>query len=131
MKHKNYKAFSASFRIIGQNLPFKEIENNLNLEGTYKHQKGDKRGNQILQDDRWILESVLPEQNEISEHLEWLWQNLSAKKDFLISLKTQYHLDIFVGYRSDSDHGGTVITSSSINICCELDIPLELSIITA
>ena len=124
-----YKFYSASFRIIGEDLPFEEIEKTLNLTATYEHQKGDKRGKQILQDDRWILECPLSEDKEVGEHLEWLWSKLSPQKQYLTDLKSKYHLDVFAGYRSDCDHCGATISPQGMKICYELDIPLELSII--
>ena len=133
MKRKSeyYKSYSASFRIIGEELPFEEIESTLNLTATYKHRKGDKRGTHVLQDDRWTLESLLPEAEELGAHLEWLWSKLSSQKQYLVDLKDKYHLDVFAGYRSDCDHCGTVISAQGITICYELNIPFELSIIIA
>ena len=130
-KSEYYKSYGASFRIIGESLPFEEIESILNLAATYKHRKGDKRGNHVLQDDRWVLESLLPEDKELGEHLEWLWSKLCSQKQYLVDLKGKYHLDVFAGYRSDCDHCGTVISAQGIKICSELEIPLELSIIIA
>ncbi len=130
-KSDYYKAYSASLRIIGIDLPFEQIESNLSLSATYKHRKGDRRGTTILQDDRWILESPLPEDREFGEHLDWLWSKVSDQKHYLIELKSNYFIDVFAGYRSDCDHCGTVISASGMTICYELSIPFELSITVA
>jgi len=130
-KSEYYKSYGASFRIIGEDLPFEEIESTLGFVATYKHRKGNKRGTHVLEDDRWTLESPLSEDKELGEHLEWLWSKLLSQKQYLVGLKDKHHLDVFAGYRSDCDHCGTVISAQGMKICYEFDIPLELSIVIA
>ena len=128
-------AYSASLRIGGDDIPFEEIENTLNLQATHKHRKGElqgnKRGTATCKEDKWILSSPLPDNEKLEKHLNWLWANLGSHKEYLISLKEKYRVDIFAGYRSNCDHAGVEIPIESMRIYYELNIPFGLSIIVA
>ena len=122
-------AYSATLRIMGENVPFDEIEHILNLKGSHKHRKGDKRGKGVYREDLWSLESPLSEEKPLEKHLDWLWEHLKQHKNYLLRLKQKHRLDIFAGYRSNCDHAGIEIPIESMQIYFELEIPFGLSII--
>lgn len=131
-----YFAFSASFRIMGDKVPFEEIEDTLRLSASHKHQKGelpDKKRSEIwrFQEDAWIIKSPLPEEEKLERHLNWLWETLSPHKAYILKLKDRFRIDIFAGYRSNCDQAGVEIPIESMQIYYELQLQFGLSIIVA
>jgi hypothetical protein len=131
-----YFAYSACLRIMGDDLPFEEIENALQLPATHKHRKGElknERRSEIwrFKEDAWMIHSPLPEEEKLEKHLDWLWENLGSHKEYILSLKNRYRVDIFAGYRSNCDHAGVEIPIESMQIYYDLQIPFGLSIIVA
>ncbi|HYE73065.1 MAG TPA: DUF4279 domain-containing protein [Blastocatellia bacterium] len=124
-------ACSASLRIMGNNIPFADIENTLGLKGSHKHRRGESRGKKTYEEDLWTLSSPLPEEEPLAKHLDWLWEHLHQHINYLLSLKRDYKIDIFAGYRSNCDHAGIEIPVSSMRIYFDLEIPFGLSIIVA
>jgi hypothetical protein len=121
--------YKASFRIFGHELPIEEIERTLPVFPVYKHRRGEIHGSSIYKDDMWRLDSPLSEHRPIGEHLDWLWLQLKPHKPFLLKLKQNHKIDVFVGYESNCDMAGVEIPIESMSIYYELAIPFGLSII--
>jgi hypothetical protein len=123
-------SYSASLRISGDDLDFELITKTLDLLPTHMHRKGDqgKIGEKYKQD-MWLYEVNVPDESALDEHLQALWALLKPYKEFLLSLKEKYHLDIFCGYRSNCSTAGFAVLPQSLDIFLELDIPFGVSII--
>lgn len=128
-------AYSATFRIMGENIPFDEIENTLKLSASHKHRKGELQNGRSeiwrFKEDAWMIESPLPDEEKLEKHLDWLWETLSPHKAYILKLKDKFRIDIFAGYRSNCDHAGVEIPIESMQIYYELQLPFGLSIIVA
>ena len=72
----------------------------------------------------------IPESEQLSIHIDALWNQIRAHKKYLLELKKSLTVDVFLGYRSNCDHAGVAVPHTSLEMFRELEIPFELSIIT-
>lgn len=128
---KTYYAYSATFRIFGQNVDFQNINETLRLSPTHMHLKGEKRTEKSkpYSCDMWYLEADVAEERDLEKHILWLKKKLLPHKKFIVDLKKKYNVDIFFGYRSNSDQGGFSIPPKCLELFIELDIPFGFSIL--
>jgi len=130
-----YFCYSATLRIFGDDIgDFKEISDELGLEPSHTHKKGEPRSKKIPTPwnfDMWMYESPVPEDRPLDEHIQMLWNTIKTHKDFLISLKEKFTVDVFCGYRSNSGTAGFKVSPSSLEMFIELDIPFGVSVIVA
>jgi hypothetical protein len=52
----------------------------------------------------------------LDAHLQTLWADIAPARDFLLSMKSQFRVDVFCGYRSNSDHPGFQVEPKSLAI---------------
>lgn len=130
---KPYFHFSATLRIYGDGLDFEAITAAMGLRPTHAHKKGESRrpGGHPYPDDAWHYSSGLPEDAPLDAHLQTLWADVAPACAFLMSLKLQHRVDVFCGYRSDSDHAGFQVEAKSLAIFTALEIPFGVSVIIA
>ena len=130
---ETYFAYSATLRIFGDINDLTQITNNLGLEPTSYHKKGDKRGSKSppYKHDMWSYEAQVDEGAAIEFHIDELWSKLKPHKAYLLELKKKLTVDVFLGYRSNCDHAGIEVPHSSLEMFTELKIPFGLSIIVA
>jgi hypothetical protein len=128
-----YFAYSATLRIHGLSLPLDEITDRLGLQPTHSHRQGEKKGprSPSYRDDAWHFQPALNETRPLSEHIDALWTVLRPHVEYLKALKDRYRVDIFCGYRSNSDTAGVEVPHTSLAMFIELEIPFGLSIIIA
>lgn len=128
-----YFHFSATLRIHGDGLDFDAITTAMGLQPTHTHKKGDSRrpGGHPYRDDAWHYSADLPEEAPLDAHLQALWADVAPAREFLLSLKAQHRVDVFCGYRSDSDHAGFQVEPKSLAIFTALEIPFGVSVIIA
>jgi hypothetical protein len=128
-----YFKYSATLRIHGESLPFDEIAEKLKLLPTSFHRKGDRQGPRSpeFRNDAWHYEPGLPESEPLFRHIEELWKVLKPHVDYLKTLKKNYTVDVFCGYRSNCDHAGIEVPHSCLEIFTALEIPFGVSIIIA
>ena len=115
---KPYFAFSATLRIHGEGLDFDRITRSMGLRPTYTHKMGDPRrfGAASWQHDVWHDSAGLPEETSLEAHLQTLWADIAPARDFLLSMKSQFRVDVLCGYRSNSDHAGFQVEPKSLAI---------------
>lgn len=110
-----------------------EIEEVTGLKPSHVHIRSEsvnKRSKHRWKNNIWLLSSPLEATVELSEHLNWLWQQTQPHKVYFRSLiKSGVKVDIFCGYRSNCDHSGFGVNPSTIEIAKELDVRLEFSVI--
>lgn len=130
-EEQTYFAYSATLRIHGDGLPFKEIGERLEVKPTHMHRKGDRRGPKSppYHNDAWLFQPALPESEPLGLHIEALWRVLKPHARYLKSLKRKYKIDVFCGYRSNSDHAGIEVPSTCLELFTVLEVPFGVSII--
>lgn len=126
-----YFAYRAGLRIHGDGLPFEEIRKQLGVAPTSTHRKGERRRPKSppYYDDAWHFQPALPEVAPFAQHIEALWEVLKPHVHYLKSLKQQYKIDVFCGYRSNCDHVGIEVPHTSLQLFTALEIPFGVSII--
>lgn len=79
----------------------------------------------------WLYKTPVPEEEPLDVHIRSLWDKLKPHKEYLLSLKKHLKVDVFLGYRSNSDTAGFRISPESLEIFTELEVPFEVSVIIA
>jgi hypothetical protein len=133
MKEELYFNYSATLRIFSESgLDFEEIENELGVQPSRAHRRGDSRSikSPPYKHDMWSLESGLDEEEKLEDHLFALWKTLKPHKEYLLTLKNSANLDVFCGYRSSSHSAGVDVSYRALELFQELEIDFSLSIIT-
>lgn len=130
---KPYFAFRASLRIFGTIPDPNEITQALSLSPTHSHRRGDRRRPTAdpWDHDMWSYTVPLPEDRPLEEHLLALWEVLRTHVSYLKHLKRELKVDVFCGYRSNSDQAGFEVSHEALVLFTELEIPFGVSIIIA
>jgi hypothetical protein len=128
-----YFAFSATFRIFGTIPNLNEVSQNLSLVPTHVHRRGWLRhpSSRPSQQDMWMYEAPVKESEPLHEHIDALWEAVRDRKQYLLDLKRTVTVDVFCGYRSNSNTAGVEVPYQSLQIFQELQVPFGLSIIIA
>ena|SRR5450432_3641561 len=79
--------------------------------------------------DIWLYKAPVDEPEPLHVHIDTLWESFRERKAYLVQLKQKLTVDVFLGYRSSSDHAGVVVRHESLEIFRELQVPFGLSII--
>lgn len=129
----NYFCFSATLRIHGYDIPFDEISQQLGVQPTNTHRKGERRGprSPVYRDDAWHFQPSLPETEPLERHIEALWQVVRPALDYLKALKQRFRVDVFCGYRSNCDHAGFEVSHNCLKLFTALEVPFGVSVIVA
>jgi hypothetical protein len=95
------------------------------------HRKGEKKGpkSPTFKSDMWSFKVGVHENEPLHKHIDTLWSLLKPNKEYLLSLKENLNIDIFLGYRSNHDHAGVEVPYKSLDMFRELEVPFGLSII--
>lgn len=128
-----YFAHSATLRVFGERVEPEEITAGLGIDPTYCHRKGDRRSLTAppWEHGMWSYSPSLLEDRPLGEHIDALWARIKPRKSYLFALKAVATVDVFLGYRSNSDTAGIEVPHHSLDLFVELQIPLGLSIIIA
>jgi hypothetical protein len=126
-----YYAHSAALRVMDAPGLHDEITRKTGIEPSHSHKKGEVRTPKgTWENSIWMLESPLGWKEEMSAHLNWLWQQVAPHVAYLKDLKASgVKLDVFCGFRTDTDTGGFSIQPGALAIITELEIPIEVSVI--
>ncbi len=132
-EEESYFEYSATLRIFGDIPDLNEITNRLGFEPTDFHLKGNKIGasSPPFKHDMWSYSVPLPENQPLENHIDALWNKIKHNKEYLLELKANHSVDVFLGYRSNHDHAGIEVPYTSLEMFTELEIPFGLSIIIA
>jgi hypothetical protein len=127
----NYFAYSASLRIFGSIGDLDEITRRLGIAPTNAHRRGERKGAKSppYRDDMWMYKAPVSETEPLHIHIDALWNTFRPHKEFLLQLKRDVKVDVFLGYRSNCDHAGVEVPYQSLEMFRELEIPFGLSII--
>jgi hypothetical protein len=127
----NWFAYSACLRIHGEGLPFEEISNQLGVQPTHVHHKGECRGprSPAWRDDAWHFEPPVPKTEPLCRHIDALWDAINPHIAFLKELKQRFKVDVFCGYRSNCDQAGIEVPHTCLQLFTALEVPFGVSII--
>lgn len=128
-----YFRYSAALRIFGSIQDLDEITRELGLEPTHSHRFGERRTPAATpyRQDMWSYKIPVSENEPLHVHIDALWESLKSRKEYLLELKKRHAVDVFLGYRSNSDTAGFEIPYQSLEIFRELQVPLGVSVIIA
>jgi AraC-like DNA-binding protein len=124
--------YGASWRIFANIPDINEISRNLGVSPTYTHRKGDRRfrtAPESFEHDMWLYEVPLKDTEPLHVHIDALWDTFREHKAYLLRLKQNLKVDVFLSYTSDCDNAGIEVPHQSLEIFTELQVPFGLSII--
>lgn len=126
-----YFSFSATLRIFGNIPSIDELSQRLGVSPTHSHRRGEKRGplSPPYKHDMWMYKVPITSTEPLHVHIDELWNVFRSRKHELLRLKDDLTVDVFLGYRSNSDNAGVDVPSKSLEMFIELQIPFGLSII--
>ncbi len=122
------KKYWATLRIFGEGVDHEAITATLGLEPTYMHKQGD-RFNKPYKYDMWQYTAPVERTQPLEEHIQYLWEQIKAHKEYLLELKENYTVDVFCAYESDSGQAGIEIPYTCLEMFTELQIPFGVSIL--
>jgi hypothetical protein len=127
----NFFAYSASLRIFGSIPDLEEITQRLGVAPTSAHRRGERRGPKSppYKHDMWCYDAPVSENEPLHVHIDALWNTFKERKDYLLQLKRDVTVDVFLGYRSNCDHAGVEVPYQSLEMFRELQVPFGMSII--
>ena len=130
---ETYFTYSASLRIFGTIPDLHEITQRLGVAPTHAHRRGDRRvpGSLPYEHDMWRYTAPVKENEPLHVHIDTLWNTFRERKQYLLQLKRNMTVDVFLGYRSNCDHAGVEVPYQSLEMFRELKVPFGLSIIVA
>lgn len=125
--------FSASFRIKDASHLHAEIISRLG-PGDDCHRKGDDvpgRPGKKWSNDIWLIQSTIPEEQDISDHLRWIVDFIHPFEDDIRRwISEGANADIYISYCCDSNHCGLGLPPDLLAVFSRLELRLEISIMT-
>ncbi len=128
-----YFHFSATLRIIGDDLAFEAIEAALGCAPTLHYRKGSHRGpmGPVAKFDMWQYSGGLAEDRPLHEHIDAVWDQIRHAASYLRGLKESATVDVFLGYRSNIDTAGFEVPHTSLDMFAALEVPFGVSVVLA
>jgi hypothetical protein len=126
-----YFCYSATLRIHGERMPFDEITARLGVQPTHVHRKGDRLSPRSpgFRDDAWHFQPEVPETAPLERHIDALWSIIQPHVEYIKELKKRHKVDVFCGYRSNSDTAGFEVSYSCLQLFTALEVPFGVSVI--
>jgi len=127
-----YFACSATLRIFGNIPDLDEITWHLGVAPSETHRKGERGWGPSLppyEHDMWSYNAPVEKAEPLHVHVDALWNTFRERKEYLLQLRQDLKVDVFLGYRTNCDHAGVEVPYQSLESFRELQIPFGLSII--
>lgn len=126
-----YFCYSATLRIWGDIADLDAITRRLGLTPTHAHKKGEKRGPRSpgYGNDMWSYQPPVEETRPLEEHILALWEKVRQQVGYLKSLKRTLNMDVFCGYRSNSQTAGFEVGHKCLELFVQLEVPFGVSVI--
>jgi hypothetical protein len=127
----SYFNYSATLRIFGRIPDLDDLTRNLGVRPSHSHRADERRSPvaQPYKHDMRIYEAPVREAEPLHVHIDTLWETIREHKRYLLDLKRDLTVDVFLGYRSNSDNAGVEVPYQSLEMFLELQVPFGLSII--
>lgn len=120
----------ASFRVQGLDLPLDAISQELRIEPTHTHHRGEPGMlREPLPFDMWMLKSPLSERDELELHLVWLADRLLPHKQYISSLSKNFKVDIYCYKTCYTEQASLTLSPHALVIFTELSRALCVSLI--
>jgi hypothetical protein len=129
-----YFKYGAGLRIFGTILDLDEITKRLGVTPSDAHRKGHRGWGENLPPyifDMGMYNAPVKETEPLHVHIDTLWNTFRDRKEYLLHLKQDLTVDVFLGYQSNCDHAGVEVPCQGLEMFRELQIPFGLSIIVA
>lgn len=126
-----YFSYSATLRVFGMIPDLDDLTGQLGIKPTHSHHRGDRRQPtaEPNKHDMWLYRAPVDKEEPLHVHIDALWSCFKEKKGYLLQIKENVTVDVFLGYRSNCDHAGVEVPHKSLEMFMELQIPFGLSII--
>jgi hypothetical protein len=124
--------YSATLRIFGDIKDLDEITQHLGIAPTYTHRKGEPHWVRTFppyEHDMWSYKAAVERIEPLHAHIDALWNKFKERKGYLLQLKRDLEVDVFLGYRSNSDTAGFQVPYHSLQMFTELQIPFTVSVV--
>jgi hypothetical protein len=79
--------------------------------------------------DLWSYDPPIAETDQLHVHIDALWSAIRRHRGYLLELKKELTVDVFLGYRSNCCSAGVEVPAASLEMFTELQIPFGLSIV--
>ena len=124
-----YRPFSAGLRI--KNAPKLHNEISKILKPTHVHKKGEKRFKEkVWENDIWLLDSPLPPEKSLTEHILWILEKIKPNIDYFIGLRKKgVEMDLFCTFTTENDQDGFTLESEILELLHKLELDIEFSVI--
>lgn len=120
----------AAFRVYGTGLDFDGITGELGFSQDLQHKCGDlDAGKRPYAQDMWSLASPLGEGQELELHLTWLLDRLLARRNYVLSLKNKFTVDMYCWRNCFTEQSSLMVSSKVLRMLSELDLDLGVSLL--
>ena len=115
------------FLICGFGLDIRTLSETLGLAPSESHRAGDadSSGN-LYAHDAWAIAIPVPSTEPLDAHLKWIGEVLSARADFVRSMRGQAELAISCRVATDCEWGDLYASPRALKPLVDLGITLEL-----
>jgi hypothetical protein len=86
-------------------------------------------GGKQAENDAWLYDAPVGKDRPLDEHIMALWDAIRPQVQYLRELKQKHTVDVFCGYRSNSNTAGFQVDHNCLGLFAELAIPFGVSII--
>ena len=132
MEESSSFEYSATLRIFGAIPDLTGLTREMSLQQSNSYRRGERRrpGAEPNQFDMWMFRVPVHQAEPLHVHIDALWAAIRDRKNYLLELKKQgLTVDVFLGYRSNSNTAGVEVPYQSLQMFQELEVPFGLSII--
>jgi hypothetical protein len=131
-EEEDFFNYRATLRIFGNIKNLDEITKHLGVAPSDIHRKGEPNWVRTFppyEHDMWSYTAPVGEGEPLHVHIDTLWNTFKEHRHYLLQLKHDLKVDVFLGYRSNCDHAGVEVPHESLEMFRELQVPFGISII--
>jgi hypothetical protein len=123
-------AAGAAFRVYGTGLDIDNITHELGITPDHRHREGElDPGRRPYPHDMWSLSSPLAKDRDLDLHLVWLGERLLNRKNYILSLRRDFTVDIYCWKNCFSEQSGLTLPTNVLRIFIELNLDLGVSLL--
>jgi hypothetical protein len=120
----------AAFRIYGIGLDLESVTRELGIKPDHQHTHGElDPGKRPYAHDMWSLNSPLGKDRELELHVNWLAERFSNRRNYILSLKEKFKVDIYCWKNCFKEQASLVLSSKALKIFTQLDLDLGVSLL--
>lgn len=120
----------ASIRIFGVDLDLDSISNQVGIQPSESHRKGDRSlASRSYSEDMWRIDSPHPKTESLDVHLSWLRRVLLPRYGFIRRLSREYEVSSYCGISVDGNDCRFRLPSEALRIFVDLGIAMNLTVI--